>query len=567
MTSDVIVQELIGNWLRSIAEEMGTILIQSSYSTTIKERRDCSTQLFDSKGRIICQGEHIPVHLGSSVNAARVILDEFQDIEEGDVFIVNDPYLGTASHLNDVCMLSPCFVNGELIGFASTVAHHTDLGGTVPGGASYASDSIHQEGLMIPPLRLSRHSTLCRDVYTLILRNTRDHQVREGDLNAQLGACAVGVKRLKELAERYGAETLLSSIDALLVDSDTKMRKGIEGIPNGTYEFTDYLDCSGIIGHDEPIPITVQVSIEGDTAAVDFSGTSLQVRSSVNLVRSGTLSAVWYAFRLVTGITAHPNEGCYQPIAVIAPPGTLVNCTYPAAVAQRTDTCQRVADVVLGALAIAVPDRVMAACHSTITSLIFGGTTQDGEFYVYNDVVAGGMGGRQGLDGIDGVQVHITNSSNLPIESLENEFPLMVTVYELITDTGGPGQHRGGMGIRRGIKAINGSRPIVTAATERHDTSPWGLLGGKEGMRGSVTIGDETKGRFYQRILDEETVLVETPGGGGYGDPFCRDIDAVRKDVLEERVSVHSALHDYGVRVIDGKTVDHDETERIRSRH
>ncbi len=546
---DVIQEEIIANALSQITTEMGITLIRTAYSTNIKERRDCSTQLFDDDGRIIAQGAHIPIHQGSMKGVIKAIQAEIDPIRPGDVYISNDPYIGACSHLSDIAVIEPFFHKGQLIGFAANTAHHNDVGGIVPGSITPRSTSIFQEGLRMPPMTLVRQGALNKEVLGLIEKNTRDPGIRRGDIEAQIGSCHLGIRRLAALFDEYGKSTVKEAIENSIKDSAQRIGKCIEEeIPDGTYEFTDYLGCDGILNWDEPIPIKVKIEVKGKNMFLDFSGTAKQVDSNINLVEAGLQSAVAFAVRALTVPHVRSNEGCFQTFQINAPKGTLVNCQLPAAVGLRTDTCQRVVDVVFGALVEAMPHKVAGATHGTISGVNLGG---DDPFhhrpYVYVDVIGGGFGGRPDRDGIDGVQVNMTNTSNLPIEALENEYPIRMEHYELIRDSGGAGKYRGGAGIRRDLRILEHTAS-VTANTERCAIAPWGVFGAKDGSKGEILLnGEKQPCRISGHLAPGDRISVRTPGGGGYGDPKERDRELIRQDIRNGLLSEEKARELYAL--------------------
>jgi N-methylhydantoinase B len=546
---DTITSEVIGAHLLATAEEMGIVLIRASYSTNIKERADCSAALLGSDGEVVAQAEHIPIHLGSMLGLVSEIRHRYgsSEIFPGDVFLTNDPYSGGGSHLNDVTVATPFFYQGELVAFASNIAHHSDVGGS----KSQPSD-IYGEGLRIPPIKLFDRGELRQDVLDFILLNWRLEEERSGDLRAQFAALRIAVERLNALCAKYSASTVLAATERLAAQAERQARDSISRLPNGRYEFTDYLDDDGM--SDESVQISVAVTIEGDSICCDFTGSSPQVRGNVNAVWNALAATVYYAVKAVVDPSLPANGGSYRAITIVAPEGSVVNCMPPAAVGFRTDTCQRVVDVLLGALALAVPDRVVAACHSTVTTVTFFGTDpQTGSFFVYPEVIGGGFGARPHSDGPDAVQVHVTNTSNLPVESLEAEYPLLVERYELVTDSGGPGRSRGGLGILREYRILADDTHLGSKG-DRNKLAPWGLSGGLPGGRSALTLNPGRPGErslptknFNVPLERGDVVRVSTPGGGGYGDPRARDRDAVARDLIEGKITMESALRDYGM--------------------
>lgn len=569
-----ITLEIMGNLILSVAEEMGVILVKTAYSTNIKERKDASTAIFDGKGRMIAQAEHVPMHLGSMLSVVTEILKKFpvDTIEPGDMFITNDPYTGGGTHLPDITMVEPVFVEGKIAAFVANIAHHSDIGGKVPGSTSADAESIFQEGIRIPLVKICRKGEVVDESIEFILNNTRTAEERKGDLFAQISCNKAGTKRMKEVINKYGVEKFSIYTDGLLNYAENLMRVGIKNLPDGEYSFEDYLDDDGV-DLNKPVPIKVKITIKDDKAIVDFDGSSPQVKGPLNLVLSGTLTTVFYCFKAIAGPTIFANEGIYRAIQVKAPENSIVNCSTPAPVGVRIDAAQRIADVIFGALAKATPERVIAACNSSVTSAIFSGVNPEtNNYFVYLETIAGGSGAHQKNDGLSGVQVHMTNTSNLPVEALEREYPIMVETYKFAEDSGGPGYHRGGLGLERQFRML-GDNLNYTGLGERHVFSPWGISGGKNGAPGSFWLekNGQDKEKLNSKVSDislkkDDLITVHTPGAGGYGNPMDRPVEKVLQDVKEGKVSVSSAKHDYGVIISqDLEAVDLEATKKYRA--
>lgn len=494
-------------------------LRRTSYSPNIKERRDFSCALFDATGQMIAQAAHIPVHLGAmplSVQAAIAALD----LGPGDVAILNDPYRG-GTHLPDITLVTPIFLSFSPapFAFAASRAHHADVGGMSPGSMPIARELI-QEGVIIPPLKLVEAGRINQGLLDLLLANVRTPEERAGDLRAQMAANAIGVRRMGELIARYGADEVQQQMQGLMDYAERMTRRLLAGLPNGVYRFADRLDDDGV--DPEPAEIAVTITVEGEEAVVDFSGTAPQRRGSVNAVYAITLSAVLYAFRCLLGDDAPTNSGCLRPIRVIAPQGTLVNARPPAPVAGgNVETSQRITDVLLGALAQAAPDRVPAASQGTMNNLTIGGWDGErGQPFTYYETIAGGMGGRPGKEGADAIHTHMTNTLNTPVEALEYAYPLRVQRYAIRRGSGGAGQWRGGDGVRRDIELLADAQ--VTLLTERRVFAPYGLAGGQPGQPGrNVLIRDGEEqalpGKTTLAAQVGDVISVQTPGGGGWG--------------------------------------------------
>jgi N-methylhydantoinase B len=570
---DAITLEILSNRLLSVAEEMGAVLIRTAYSTNIKERRDCSTAVFDVEGQMIAQAEQIPMHLGSLLGSVEAVLRKYPlaELHSGDMFIANDPYSGGGTHLPDISVVSPVFADGSLVGFVANIAHHADVGGKVPGSTSGDAVSIFQEGIRLPLIRLCDRGTVVQDVIEFVALNSRTPAEREGDLAAQIAANRVGARRLGEVVGRYGVPTYSRNAGALLDYAATMMRASIAKLPSGVYSFTDYLDDDGIrVG--TPVPIQVTITIEGDTAIVDFVGSSPQVSGPINVPMNGTLATIFYCFKALVGPTIPSNHGIYRALRVVAPDGSIVNCKPPAPVGERIDTCQRIADAFFGAMAAAAPERVIAASNSSVTTATFSGThPKTGSFYVYLETIAGGQGAHAHGDGLSGVQVHMTNTSNLAVEALEREYPLLVERYAFRIDSGGAGRHRGGLGIQRDICALHDD-VIFSGLADRQVIEPWGISDGLAGATGKYLL-QRTDGseEFLSskvsnvRLMAEDVVSVRTPGSGGYGLPLERDPEVVLRDVLEGKVSPGAAFDVYGVVLTDDHSgVDQEMTDQER---
>jgi N-methylhydantoinase B len=542
--------EVVRNACVAAAEEMNANLIRTSYSPNIKERRDCSCALFDADGRMIAQAENMPVHLGAMPFSVAAALEAYpaEEVSPGDAILVNDPYHGGA-HLPDLTLVSPIYYDGKVVAFGANRAHHADVGGSTPGSVAADSTSIYQEGLRIPPIKLYEMGELNAQVMDLITTNVRTPDERCGDLQAQQAANETAKKRVVELIERYEERDPAVLFEEILNYSERRMRGAIRELPDGEYHYEDQLDSDGV--SDSPVRIRVTLTVDDATVTVDFEGTDEQVAGPINAVEAVTASASYYCIRCVTDPEIPPNEGCYRPIEVTAPSGTVVNAEPPApVVGGNLETSQRTVDVVLGALAEASVERVTAAGQGTMNNVTFGGTDpKTGEAYTFYETQAGGFGGRQRKNGMDGVHVHMSNTMNTPAEILERAYPLEVTMYEFREDSGGHGEYRGGLGIRRDIKPIN-HEASVSILTDRHESRPYGLAGGLAGATGSVELLSESEqvqlDAKTSLTVDEDTILsIRTPGGGGYGLPEERSDDAVARDIADDKISIEAARELY----------------------
>ena len=518
---DAITLEVLKNGLEATAQEMGAVLKLTSFSPNIKERMDASCAIFDARAQLIAQAEHVPVHLGSMLRAVGPTVAAVGTLDPGDVVVVNDPFIGGA-HLPDITLLAAVHVGGLHIGYVATRAHHSDVGGMEPGSMPGKSGEIFQEGLVIPPVRLYRGGTLQEDILRLILANVRTPLERRGDLNAQLAALRIGERRLLELAARHGAETLAAGFDAILDYTERRMLKRIAELRPGRYESVDQLDEDGAV--DGPVTIRLAVDITPTGITLDFAGSAAQRSGNINAVLPMTHSAVFFAVKILTDPTIPVNAGTFRPVTIHAPKGSFLNAVHPAAVcAGNTETTQRVCDTVLKAFALVAPERIPAASQGTMNLIGIGGVDpRNGRAYTYIETIAGGQGGRPMGPGQDGVQCNMTNTMNTPIEALEITYPLRVERYELREGSAGPGKHRGGLGVVRSLRVID-HQARISLQSDRRLHGPYGLHGGGDGMPGRnsrVDInGVETAcpGKASLTLQASEVIMVETPGGGGWG--------------------------------------------------
>ena len=522
----------------SVAEEMGVALRRTAFSPNIKERRDYSCAVFDSSGRVIAQGDHMPVHLGSMPMAVAAALRAVE-IGPGDVVALNDPFAG-GTHLPDVTLVTGVFGKGSGIGgqgsvrrknrplspdprplfFVANRAHHADIGGATPGSMGLATD-IYGEGVRIPPIHLARGGEICDDVMKLILANVRSNKERQADFEAQIGSLKTGEARLLEIVARRGAKEAGNYAAHLISYSWRMMRHAIKAIPDGSYEAEDALDDDGI--KESEIPIRVRITIRGDRALVDFTGSALQVAGAINAVEAITVSAVSYCFRCLVGADVPASAGLMEPIEVVAPKGTIVNANHPASVAGgNVETSQRIVDTVFKALAQAIPERVPAASQGTMNNLTIGGIDpRTGAEFSYYETVAGGMGARPSLDGMSATHTHMTNSLNTPAEALEYAYPLRVRQYRIRESSGGIGKYKGGDGAIREIEVLAPAR--MSLLSDRRKRAPYGLHGGADGKRGRAFIirtdgsEEELTSKGSWQVEAGDRVRIETPGGGGFG--------------------------------------------------
>jgi N-methylhydantoinase B len=508
--------EVARHALAGVAEQMGIALRRSAYSPNIKERIDCSAAIFAPDGQMAAQAEHIPVHLGSMPASVRAALDAFGGaLAPGQQVLLNDPYAG-GTHLPDLTLVTAVGDDaGALLGYVANRAHHADVGGAAPGSMPAFATDIAAEGLRIPPVLVGDVAGLREDVLGLVAANSRTPRERRGDLRAQLAANHVGARRLRELASDGGSQRLHHAMAEVCDYSERRVRAAVAAMPDGTWTFEDHLEL------DHPATIRAAVTIDGDSIRIDFAGTSAQVPVNVNAVLAVTVSSCWFVFRMLTDPDAPPNAGAYRACTVTAPPGTLVHAQSPAPVAAgNVETSQRIVDVLLGAFAQALPERVPAASQGTMNNLLLGSAADPA--YSYYETIAGGEGGTPGRPGMSGVHTGMTNTRNTPAEAMELAYPLRVWRAELRPASGGAGRNPGGDGVIREIEVLTPT--TLTLQTERRATGPWGLQGGHPGAPGrNILIRDgaeetlEAKGTWELRPGDR--VRVETPGGGGWGAP------------------------------------------------
>lgn len=500
----------------AVAEEMGIVLRRSAFSPNIKERRDYSCAVCTAAGELLAQAAHIPVHLGALPRTMAGVLPAFP-LAPGDVLLLNDPYWG-GTHLPDLTLIAPVYLEGSLAFYLVNRAHHADVGGAAPGSMPLARD-LREEGVIIPPTYLYRRGDLDEGFLNDLLSRMRVPGERRGDLAAQLAALYRGQERLSALTARYGLDKLLEMSRELLDYSERAMRALIAAIPDGSYDFVDYLDDDGYGQEDLAIRLTLTVS--GATARLDFRESCDQVEGGVNAVPPVVEAAAYYVFLTLLAEDYPINQGCFRPLAVITRPGSLLDPAFPAPVAAgNVETSQRLVDVVFGALAQALPDTIPAASQGTMNNLAFGGRQADGREFTYYETVAGGMGGRPGRPGLSGVHTHMTNTQNTPVEVLEHDYPVLVERYALREGSGGTGEFPGGAGIVRDLHFLSDVQ--VSLLSDRRRRGPYGLHGGRPGAPGeNVLLTDKGEerlpGKINLTLPAGSRLSIRTPGGGGWG--------------------------------------------------
>ncbi len=527
MPVDPISLEVFKNLFASVAEEMGVTLRRASFSPNIRERLDFSCAVFDAQARMVAQAAHIPVHLGSMPASVAYAVQAFEEFNPGDVVILNDPYHG-GTHLPDITMVSPVFAEGAIAFFVASRAHHADVGGMSPGSLPLSTE-LYQEGVIIPPLKLKLSGWMNEGALALIIANTRNPEERMGDLEAQLAAHRVGESRLLDLMIAHGVALMAEHADALIAYSRKMTEAVIARIPDGVYRFEDAMEGDGQREFD--IPIKVSLKVSGPTMTADFTGSAPQVAGNVNAVEAIVRSATWYCVRLLAEEDVPMNHGCFQPVEVLVPPHSLLNPDFPAAVAAgNTETGQRVVDVVLGALAQALPDKIPAASQGSMNNVTVGGFV-DGRPFVYYETIGGGHGAGPAGDGVSGRHSHMTNTLNTPVEALEAAYPIRILEYALRDNSGGEGRFRGGDGIVREYQFLTSA--TLTLNSERRRRAPYGLHGGKDGKAGqnrlvrvnlrpdSPHFGAEDEAivgaKYTTQVEAGDRLIIETPGGGGWG--------------------------------------------------
>ena len=542
---DPVTIEILSNGLQSLVDEAFVALMKSAYSTNIKERHDHSCAIVDRTGRLVAQASNsIPVHIASVLGQMRAIFKKFplDEISEGDIFAANDPHEGGGTHLPDVSIAMPVFADGQLLGFVCNIAHHADIGGMSPGSMAGGMKDIYQEGLRIPVVKLFRKGKLDQDIFDILLLNVRVREERRGDYNAQFSALHLAARRLIEMINKYSSDLIRNVFDEIIGRTYERMLSAIALVPDGVYRFEDVMDDDGRDAVNVPINLTA--TIKGKSALFDFEGTSPQTPGNINIPLHGTKAAVCYVLKAMLDSDIPNNQGVLDAVEVVAPMGTMVSCIAPASVAARAHTSQRIIDVVIGALSSALPEAAVGAANGANTMAVFAGNDPEtGQPYVYLETLGGGFGGRNDRDGKDGVQVHITNTSNLPIEAIEMEYPLRVDRYGFIPDSGGAGKYRGGLGLQRVVRPI-GHTCIFNGVGERFRNNPWGIFDGCAGKSGSFWLEEDqclpvqlSHKSPDMPLKPNQALVVNTPGAGGYGDPKKRSKELIKVDKVSGKFS------------------------------
>lgn len=568
--ADSITMQVIRYAMEQAADEMGRTLVRTARSTIIKEIEDMTCSIFDRYGNTIAQAHHAPMLLTGFELGMRALVEKFgpEDLDEGDLIMFNDPYAG-GQHVMDMVTFAPAHYKGELIGFTGSIAHHSDMGGAVPGGTAGGLTEIYLEGLRFPMVKLYKKGQEDSELFGILENNIRVPDKTLGDIRAQASADFVGVQRLRDIFDKYGVDVVQDCQKMLLDYSESRIRAGLRKLPDGTYSGVDWIDDDG--QSDEPIKLQVNIHKRGDEVAVDFDGTARQVKGNINCPIATVHAAVYYALIAVIDPHVPPNSGCYRPFRVEAEEGLIVNPRMPAAVGARTNTSQKIAEAMMLALSEAAPERVQAGCHGQITNCGYSGYhPRTGKRFVLIDIQGGGAGARPTKDGRDGQDSHLARFKNTPIEALELEYPVRIRRYDFIPGSGGAGKYRGGLAVRRDVEMLIDDVSLARYG-DRQRFGAFGLFGGMEGSKGRFVLDPNTpqerplKSKGLDVLMKGQVVSLRLPGAGGYGDPLERDQALLLRDVRDGKVSLESAQLDYKV-VIDPKTlqIDEEATQKLR---
>ena len=568
--ADLITMQVIRNAMEQAADEMGRTLVRTARSTIIKETEDMTCSIFDRHGNTIAQAHHAPMLLTGFELGMRALVQKYrpEDLDEGDLIMFNDPYSG-GQHVMDMVTFAPAHYNGKLVGFTGSIAHHSDMGGAVPGGTAGGLTEIYLEGLRFPMVKLYKKGEEDPELFGILRNNIRVPDKTLGDVRAQASADFVGVQRLRDIFEKYGVDVVSKCQEMLLDYSESRIRAGLRKLPDGTFSGVDWIDDDGFT--DEPIRLQVNIHKKGDEVVVDFEGTAKQVKGNINCPIATVHAAVYYALIAVIDPHVPPNSGCYRPFRVEAEEGLIVNPRMPGAMGARTNTSQKIAEAMMLALSKAAPDRVQAGCHGQITNCGFSGYhPRTGKRFVLIDIQGGGAGARPTKDGRDGQDSHLARFKNTPIEAIELEYPVRIRRYDFIPDSGGAGKYRGGLAVRRDFEILTDDVSLARYG-DRQRFGAFGLFGGKEGSKGRFVLNPDTaqerplKSKGLDILGKGDVVSLRLPGAGGYGDPLERDRELLLQDVRDGKVTLESAREDYEV-VVDGETLQVGEGATKKSR-
>jgi N-methylhydantoinase B len=548
---DPIKAEVIARFLLATAEEMGATLMRTAFSPNIKERADCSTAIFDASGEVIALAQRVPIHLGSMVGAIDEILKRFpvKELVAGDMFVANDPYNGGGTHLPDITIIAPVFMGKRIVAFVANIAHHADVGGMVPGSEAAVCKSIYQEGLRIPPVRIMRAGKVNRDVFDLILLNSRTPEERAGDLQAQFAANTVGTRSVLQLFERYGVKETESAIAGYLDFTEKRFRAAIERLPAGRYHAEDFLDGNN---EGEVCRIRLTLTVGKGRLDFDFTGSDPQLESARNIPYRALLATVYTVAKSLLDPEVPANAGYYRTLHISAPPGCVVGPVAPAAIGCRSISASVLGDVIARALSQALPEKALAGSGPHHLYVLSGTDPRTGTYFVNYETLAGGYGARANRDGVDGVRVHASGSSNLPVEALEHAYPFRVERYALWENSSGGGQYRGGAGVVRDYRVL-ADDIVVSLSSERQHVAAQGMAGGSVGTVGAFVLnpGTAEERRLPSAAADVRlprgsVLRIATPAGGGFGPAATRDPDAIRRDLREARITLDEAQKIYG---------------------
>ncbi|MBP7564543.1 MAG: hydantoinase B/oxoprolinase family protein [Burkholderiaceae bacterium] len=519
---DPIRAEVVARYLLGVTEEMSAALMRTAFSPNIKERGDCSTAIFDAQGNVVALPQRVPIHLGSMVGVVEAVLSRYErsSLQPGDMFLANDPYSGGGSHLPDINVIAPVFMEGEIVAFVACIAHHADVGGMVPGSEAAVCSSIFQEGIRIPPVRIMSGGNFNQDVFDILLLNSRTPDERAGDLRAQIAANNVGVRSVQALFARLGLATTRDTMTAYLAFTERRFAAAIAKVPPGRYTACEYLDGAR---EGETAAIVLELTVEPGRLVFDFAGSSPQIEAARNIPYRALIATIYTVVKSLLDADVPANSGYFRTIEIKAPPGTVVAPVAPAAVGARAMSCAVLGDAIASALSKALPEKALAASGPHQLIVLAGTDPRNQRYFVNYETIAGAMGARAYREGVDAVRVHASGSANLPVEALEHAYPFLIEQYALRRDSGGTGRHAGGRGVVRDYRVM-GETAVLSLSSERQNVPAEGLAGGGAGAPGEFILNPGTAGERRLPSAAAEIQLVRgdvlrvcTPGGGGYG--------------------------------------------------
>lgn len=567
--ADTVTMQVIRYGLEAVADDMGYNLMRMGRTTIVKEIMDINCGVLDDKGGILAQAHLCPLMMFSLPTTAVAMMEQIKTFGEGDVIISNDPYSG-GQHLLDVQLFSPVFVDGHLIAFVANIAHHIDMGGSVPGGVAGGLTEIYQEGLRIPLVKLYKNGEEDSEIFDFIASNIRIPEKTMEDLRAQAATTFVGARRIKNLVQKYGLDVFRKCTQMLLSYSEHKVRRFLTSVPDGDYTGIDYLDDDGCI--DEPVKVQVNIHIKGDSMDVDFDGSSRQTKGNVNSPWACSQGGVYYTMIGIVDPMMPLNSGAFKPIKVKSGKGLITNPLLPAGVTARSQTMTKITEAMLKGMSVVIPDRVVAGSHGQACTNSFSGNhPQTGNRFSYIEILGGGAGARSNKDGPDGQDLHLGRFMNTPVEAVELENPVMIKRYEFIPDSGGPGKYRGGLSLRRDIRFLTDA--TWARYSDRQKFEPQGLFGGMPGSKGSLILNPGTaeekrcKSKGVDQLKAGDMLSISLPGSGGFGVPVERDPEAVCRDLINGKISDESARQNYKVVFDQDMKVDVLATKSLRARY